>query len=134
MTVFFVDTSAMLAVLDAGDTAHHKAAAEWARLVGESTPLMTTSYVLVELFALAQARLGLGAVRDIETAVVPLLRVVWVDEPLHARGMAAMLASGRRRLSLVDCVSFEVMRSAGIDTAFAIDRHFVEQGFARIPR
>jgi predicted nucleic acid-binding protein len=65
---------------------------------------------------------------------VPLLQIVWVDAELHARGTAALLAAGRRRLSLVDCVSFEVMRSAGIDTAFAIDRHFVEQGFARIPR
>jgi predicted nucleic acid-binding protein len=43
------------------------------------------------------------------------------------------LTSARRRLSLVDCTSFEVMRRLGITSAFAIDRHFVEQGFEVLP-
>jgi predicted nucleic acid-binding protein len=40
-------------------------------------------------------------------------------------------SSARRRdLSLVDCVSFEVMRRNGITRAFAVDRHFQELGFS----
>jgi predicted nucleic acid-binding protein len=41
-----------------------------------------------------------------------------------------MLAAGRRRLSLTDCVSFEVMRRSESATAFAFDTHFTEQGFS----
>jgi predicted nucleic acid-binding protein len=39
----------------------------------------------------------------------------------------------RRRTSLVDWVSFEVMRRRGIETAFAFDRDFATAGFAVVP-
>ena len=94
---------------------------------------MTTSYVLIELVALAQNRLGIDSVRDIDGALMPLLQVVWVDAELHGRGLAALLSAGRRRLSLVDCVSFEVMRERGIEICFTIDKHFAEHGFEPIP-
>ena len=32
-----------------------------------------------------------------------------------------------------DCVSFETMRRLGIKNAFALDRHFSEQGFECVP-
>jgi predicted nucleic acid-binding protein len=35
-------------------------------------------------------------------------------------------------LSLVDAVSFLLMREEGIDEAFAYDRHFEREGFAII--
>ena len=129
----FVDTSGVLAMLDASDAAHRRAAGAWARLLESESSLVTTSYVLVELTALAQSRLGVAAVRDIDRTLVPLMRVVWIDAVFHARAMAALLAAGRRKLSLVDCVSFEVMREGGIASAFTLDPHFREQGFERIP-
>ncbi len=39
-----------------------------------------------------------------------------------------------RGYSLTDCVSFVVMRERGIATAFAFNRHFEQEGFAREPR
>lgn len=128
----FVDTSGVLAMLDASDGGHARAAAAWKRLIEGGATLVTTSYVLVELIALAQNRLGVAAVRDIDRALVPLMRVVWIDAVFHARAMAALLTAGRRKLSLVDCVSFEVMREGGIASAFTLDPHFREQGFERV--
>jgi uncharacterized protein len=43
--------------------------------------------------------------------------------------MSAVLSAGRRKLSLVDCTSFEIMRQHAVRTAFAFDSHFEEQGF-----
>ena len=129
----FIDTSGVLAVLDRSDQEHRRAAAAWEELVRSESPLVTTSYVLIELVALAQNRLGIDSVRDIDGALMPLLQVVWVDAELHSRGLAALLTAGRRRLSLVDCVSFEVMRERGIETCFTIDKHFAEHGFEPIP-
>ena len=40
-----------------------------------------------------------------------------------------MLTAARRRLSLVDCVSFDVMRRLGLNRVFCFDQHFEEQGF-----
>ena len=44
-----------------------------------------------------------------------------------------IIALSRRKLSLVDCISFEIMRNSGIKTIFTFDSHFAEQGFHCIP-
>lgn len=132
MTVF-VDTSALYAILDADDDQHSRAEAEWRRLVRGVSGLLTTSYVLVETTALVQHRLGMEAVDVLEQDIRPVLRVEWIDEALHATGVASMLAAGRRGLSLVDCVSFSVMARAGLREAFAFDDHFAARGFSCLP-
>jgi len=129
----FVDTSALLAVLDAGDTHHPPARAEWETLLERDEPLVTTNYVLVESFALVQNRLGMDAVRVLAGDVVPVLRVHWVGESEHRLGLTALVAAGRRQLSLVDCVSFATMRELRLDTAFAFDSDFADQGFRTLP-
>ncbi len=132
MTVF-VDTSALLAVLDADDAGHARAARVWAQLLEDDEPLVTTNYVLVEVYALVQRRLGLEAVRLLATDFAPLLEVQWVDETTHAAALGALLAAGQRGLSLVDCTSFEVMRRSGVRRAFAIDADFGRQGLEVLP-
>ena len=132
MTVF-VDTSALYATLDADDLNHDRAAVQWRRLVEGQTPLVTTNYAMVETTALLQHRIGIDAIRLFQEDVRPILGVEWVTESEHAAGMASVLAVGNRRLSLVDCVSFAVMRGRGIRDAFAFDRHFSEQGFTCLP-
>ena len=51
----------------------------------------------------------------------------------HDRAVAAYLAGLRSGVSLVDQVSFEVMRDEVIDTAFAFDDDFVDEGFRVAP-
>lgn len=128
--MIFVDTSALLAVLDADDAQHAKASRIWRGLIDADASLFTTSYVLVETYALAQARLGLDATLALDADLMPMLHVVWVDEGLHRAAMTALLTARRRDLSLVDCVSFEAMRRSGATRTFNFDRHFQEQGFA----
>ena len=129
----FVDTSAFLAVLDGGDAGHVGAAQAWRDVLATDAELVTTDYVVVETCAVAQSRLGLAALRAFQEEVVPVLRVQWVDETVHAAAVGTLLASGRRSLSLVDCVSFETMRLLGISSALTLDRHFREQGFRCLP-
>jgi predicted nucleic acid-binding protein len=129
----FLDTSGLYALLDADDTNHSRAAKTWSLLLERDEDLVTNNYVLVESFALSQNRLGLESVRVLQQRFLPLLRTVWIDEDVHRAAVVALLTTGRRRLSLVDCASFETMRRGEIGTAFAFDRHFAEQGFALIP-
>ena len=129
----FVDTSAVLAVLDADEAAHRRSAAAWRKLLESNETLFTTSYVLVECFALVQARLGLGATRALVEAIEPTLIVDWVDREMHQAAAQAVLAAGKRKLSLVDCTSFAAMRRRGVRRAFTLDRDFSDQGFETIP-
>jgi predicted nucleic acid-binding protein len=132
MTVF-VDTSALYAVLDRNDANHGAAAEVWRRLVNDSAELLTHNYVIVESCALAQRRLGAAALRALNEDLVPLFRVEWINEARHRRAIDMALAAQRKKLSVVDCASFVVMREAGVAEAFCFDQHFREFGFEVLP-
>jgi predicted nucleic acid-binding protein len=130
----FVDTSALYALLVASEERHAEVKSAFARLLKAARPLVTTSYVLVETTALLQHRIGLDPVRDLTTHVVPLLENEWVGEALHREAMQRLLREDRRRLSLVDCVSLELMRRRGIDEVLALDSDFAKAGHRVLPR
>ena len=130
----FVDTSALFALLDEDDT-NHEAAAEWFSGPGRDPEhaLISHNYVVVETAALVHRRLGPAAARVFFDAFIPAISVLYVDEDLHQRGAAAYLAAVSRAPSLVDRVSFQVIRELGLDQAFAFDRDFKTEGFQLVP-
>jgi len=128
----FTDTSALYAFLDADNAAHNATVAAWKKL-GKDSVFVTTNYVLLETFALLENRLGSAAVREFTQNIVPLFQVEWIDGEAHDGAVSVLLAAGRRELSLVDCVSFAIMRQRGIQCAFTLDDHFREQGFECLP-
>ena len=129
----FVDTSGFFALLDRDDANHKKARKIWSDVLNPENTLITSNYVIVESFVLIQHRLGLEALRGFHEDMLPLINIEWIDAEIHKSGVSALLAASRRKLSLVDCVSFETMRTLGIKTVFAFDPHFAEQGFKCIP-
>ena len=132
MSAVFADTSALLALLNPKDESHAEAEKAFGTLRVRQAPLISTSYVLVETYALVGRRLGLDAVRKFRTEFAPLLDVVWVDALLHDAGLDLLVDRNRRLLSLVDAVSFVTMRRRRVDEAFAFDPHFEEEGFTLI--
>ena len=129
----FVDTSAFYALVDTNQASHAIAAETWTGLLAHRGRIVTTSYVLLETLALIQKRSGIKAVSQFQEIAYPALEVVWVDQAAHEAGLLAVLTAGRRDLSLVDCVSFCVMRRLGLTTVLAFDPHFREQGFNCVP-
>jgi len=132
MTVL-IDTSAFLAMLNVDDNNHSGAKKEWGDLINSDRSLISHNYVLIESFALIQRRMGNKAVRVFEEDILPLINIEWIGERMHKSAVSALFAAGRRNLSLVDCVSFEVMRTLGIKKVFTFDSHFKEQGFHCVP-
>ena len=129
----FADTSGLYALLVGSEDGHAELVREFRNVLAGARPLRTTSYVLIETIALLQSRIGLETVRDFDEHVFPLLTVEWVSEDLHRRGARRLSTENRRRLSLVDCVSFEFMRQQGISDVLGLDRHFQEAGFRLLP-
>jgi predicted nucleic acid-binding protein len=125
----FVDTSAILALLANTDPDHERARAAFEKLrVGEER-LVTTQYVLVETYALIKSRLGGDAVAAFREHFAPLVEVLTVDEAAHERALDRMVTDESDALSLVDAVSFVVMREQKIERAFAFDGDFAAEGF-----
>jgi predicted nucleic acid-binding protein len=132
VTAVFADTSAFLALLNGHDEHHERAARAFANLRARRAPLVSTSFVLVETYALVGRRLGLDAVRSFRSDIAPILDVVWVDEALHNAGLDLLLDRRKRLLSLVDAVSFVTMRQGKMTEAFAFDPHFKDEGFSLV--
>lgn len=95
--------------------------------------MMTSNYVVVEAMALLQHRIGLAPVRDLDRTILPLMRVIFVDEALHGRGIARLIRTDRRKVSLVDAVSFEILDAEGAKDVLGLDADFVAEGFTLVP-
>lgn len=126
--MIFLDTSAIYAWADAADPNHHTAVRHLQAILARGAPLLTHNYVLVESIALLQARLGLAAATKLAQDSTMFV-IEWVDDDLHAAGMSELERSTKRHVSLVDHVSFLVMRRRKVETAFAFDPDFASAGF-----
>lgn len=127
----FVDTSAILALVDRDDPAHTGMLAAFA--LGRTEPLATHAYVVVETLSVARRRFGATVAADIVDRVMPAIDVAPVDTDLHAAGIAAFRESIESSVSLVDRTSFAFMRRQGIDRAIALDADFRTAGFETLP-
>jgi predicted nucleic acid-binding protein len=126
--VTFLDTSAIYAWADTADPNHRAAVRLLQTILDSREDLLTHNYVLVESIALLQARLGLAAAIKLakdSTAFV----IEWVDDELHAQGVRELERSRKRHVSLVDHISFLVMKRRQVTTAFAFDPDFDAAGF-----
>lgn len=129
----FVDTSALLALLDEDDRFHKAAASAFTLFRAERATLVTHNYLAVEAIALVHRRLGGARAADLMRGFLPELEMIWIDEATHATTASAYLAALPGRHSLVDFVSFEIMRRHGLTRAFTFDADFRSAGFQVIP-
>lgn len=128
MKAVFADTFYFLALLNQRDLSHQKA------LDASKAPqqsLITTEFVLLEL---ADA-LSKPPLREEFRAVCALMqssasfRIVPASSDLLHRGLALHQARPDKEWQLTDCISFIVMKEAGVTDALTGDRHFEQAGF-----
>ena len=126
-----LDTSGLASYLDDTDLRHSDAVA----LFRGAHIRITHSYVLAELVPLCQAR-GVNRTRTLAFALdlldTRLVKLVWVDEPLHTQALAFLRARPDKSYSLCDAVSFILMRQHGITDALSTDKDFEREGFVRL--
>jgi predicted nucleic acid-binding protein len=126
--VIFLDTSAVYAWADAADPNHPTAVRRLKTILASGEELLTHNYVLVESSALLQARLGRAAAIKLAKDSAAFV-IEWIDDDLHAAGIRELERSRKRHVSLVDHISFLVMRRRHLAMAFAFDPDFTSAGF-----
>ena len=129
----FIDTSGFYALL-VGTERDHRAVLDAFRVAAErGRRMVTTNYVLVETTALLQHRIGLPPVRDLEERILPLVTVHWVSSELHRRAVERLFRTDKRKVSLVDVMSFIVMDAEGLSDVLGLDPDFATEGFRLLP-
>lgn len=127
----FVDTSAIIALIDRDDRSHAGVVNAFAQTSTEA--LVTHAYVVVETLAVVRRRFGPAVAAAVIDRVLPALDVVPVDAELHTAGIGAFREGIDSSVSLVDRTSFAFMRKVGITRAIALDTDFRTAGFETLP-
>ena len=127
------DTSALIALF-LPDERNHRRAAD----VGRQRPepeFVLTELILGELATRLRVLAGVHRAVAIANDVLRSSRyqLVFTDLELLNGGLAKMARFSDKRLSLTDCVSFELMEKLGLPAAFTFDREFRDCGFETVP-
>ena len=128
-----VDTGALLALSRAKDQ-HHKRAVDIAeRHLGSGGQFVGTTLILAEFHSHLLYLRGPTEARAAVSALLedPVHEWLPVSRDLEREAVGRWLARfSDQEFSLIDAVSFEVMRRTKLTHAFAFDRRFVVAGFA----
>jgi uncharacterized protein len=131
--MILVDAGYLVASAKVRDQLHYRAVA-WSAAIDE--PLVVTEYVLVETVNLLSSpgdRPKAHRVVARACAGSPWLYLP-ASEQLFQTGLALHRQHRDKAWSLIDCISFAVMRERGIDRAPAHDHHFQQAGFDALLR
>jgi predicted nucleic acid-binding protein len=128
----FLDTSGLVAVVNADDQWHVEAEAAWHQLVASHAPLMTTSLVLIELGD------GLSRIqhRPLAIQIHDRLHASARVEIIHAtpdheqRAWQLFRQTSDKEWGMTDCVSIIFMRDHEVTCVLSSDHHFEQAGFS----
>ncbi len=120
----FVDSSAIVALVDRDDGAHTAAVAAYGNLLAQGYKLFTTNYVMAEAFDLLSTGVGPDVARRFLRDCK--LAIYHADEADERRAKRVVLRqTGPNGLTLTDAVSFVVMERLAVADAFAVDPGFL---------
>jgi predicted nucleic acid-binding protein len=119
--IAFVDSSALVALADAGDSSHQAAVDAYRELVASGYRFFTTDYMIVETFELLRSGQG----PEVAGAWLQQCRLATyhVDERDLAKAKQRVLAQHEQSLiGLNDAISLAVMDRLGVTDVFAVDQ------------
>jgi uncharacterized protein len=132
----FVDTSGWFCYFVKADPHHGLAKGLVHAARKRRRLLVTTNYVLTELIALLTNRQRMSKSLQVQYGNMmrtqPWIDAVHVDEVLDAEGWQKLADCLDKDWSLVDCVSFALMKGRRITEALTTDHHFEQAGFVRL--
>lgn len=124
--VAFVDSSAIIAIVDRNDQAHEAAVSAYRDLIDGGYRLFTTNHVIAEVVTMLTDGVGADVARQFLRD--HRLSVYHADEQDEQRARALVIASSRADgLSYVDAVSLVVMDRLSVSDAFAVDQNLLDE-------
>ncbi len=123
----FIDSSAIVALVDQDDASHQDAVTAYHGLVSAGYRLFTTNYVIAETYDLLRTGVGHAVAR--QWLKDHGLATYHADEQDERRSRRMVLrARGAQGLTITDAISLIVMERFGVSDAFAVDPNFLSGG------
>jgi predicted nucleic acid-binding protein len=136
MTRIFADACYWIALLNRNDELHAAAVAARKRLL--KADVVTTDEVLGEVlnfFSRRGPQMRAFAAQTVEgLRNAPRVSVIEQSRATFDGALAFYKGRSDREYSLVDCVSFALMRKTGINEALTNDHHFEQEHFVALLR
>lgn len=131
----FLDTSGLYEAGDRRAPRHDQVRAQLQALLAHPGGLVTTEAVITETHAMVLRRVGADAALAMveRLTVSPRIEIVSVAAPLRQAAVEILRSRPGRSYSLVDAISFQVMRDRGVTQAFTLDTDFAAEGFMLLP-
>jgi predicted nucleic acid-binding protein len=133
--VIFVDTGAFLARYLGHDQYHPQAIQIWDEIRRRREACYTTNCVLNEVITLLGRRAGhhFTAERALSIYASKVIKIMRPDTKIERQAIDIFEKYGDQKVSFTDCISFVLMKNAGIKRAFSFDFHFRLAGYTVIP-
>lgn len=133
MTVF-VDAGPLRALVVPRDQHRRRAISIAGSLFQDHASLVTTDYVIDEVFTglLGDRKAGFHRIREFDESILQknMLQIEWMTPRRFLESKIFFLkASKDKHWSFTDCTSYVVMKERKIKTVFSFDEHFKEMGF-----
>jgi uncharacterized protein len=127
----FVDTGAWFAIADKNDQFHRKASDLIKRIVGNRDNLITSNLVIQETAMLLSRKLSKeAAFRFLQTVYNDDdVEIIHCNEAMEKEAYGIFHHFAEQDFSIVDCVSFVLMKELKIKHVFTFDKHFKTMRF-----
>lgn len=135
MKKVFIDTAGWLALGNKSDEHHHKAITAYQNITNQGYMKITTDTILIEVCnALRKPNLknlAVTLIKNIQDAENRgYLTVIHSSRPIINKGIDLFLKRKDKEWSLIDCISFIVMKDERIKEALTTDHHFEQAGYS----
>lgn len=132
----FLDTSFSIATAIAKDEFHERAVNLADKIKADNIQIITTQPVILEignaLSKLKYRQSAVGIIQRLDSD--PDVSIISLTDELYGEGFKLFSNRSDKEWSLVDCISFVVMRERGITDALTADEHFIQAGFRALLR
>jgi hypothetical protein len=132
MNPILLDTVGLVALWNVADQWHSAADQAFAQLLARRRPMVTTTFVLLECGNTAARKPFRSKVCQLRTTLEQRNELIVPTEDDWKQAWADYEQGIAGDASIVDHVSFVVMRRLGITEAFTNDRHFQAAGFTTL--
>lgn len=127
-------TSAWYAIADKGDN-NHQSALIYRHKIAKKYQLITSNYILDELYTLLLIHLGYYWAVDFKNKLdflqqSEILEILWINEEIAEETWTIFTRfNNDKQWSFTDCSSYVLMKKYHINEVFTFDHHFQQMGF-----